>query len=159
MNQFKQQIIPCGMLELIRHNTSVHTHLIMAWDISSIWAGWGRPLGAGSESKMTWANGCFHSYKASCFTKDCINYADKICKKLFWSLTIYNVDKYQSLTMLNFDQWLVIFHSKGHIASISQCKKLPFALIFKLRIFEVWNLTSKSGNTGSTSTGVTPGLL
>lgn len=77
----------------------------------------------------------------------------------FWSLTIYNVDKYQSLIMLSFDQWLVIFHSKGHMASISQCKKLPFALIFKLLIFKVWNLTSKSGNTGSTSTGVTPGLL
>lgn len=72
----------------------------------------------------------------------------------FWSLTIYNVDK-----RLNFNQWLVIFHSKGYIASISQCKKLPFALIFKLLIFKVWNRTSKSGNTGSTSTGVTPGLL
>lgn len=83
----------------------------------------------------------------------------RYAKNQFWSITIYNEDKYQSLSMLNFDQWLVIFHSKGHIASISQCKKLPFALIFKLLIFEVWNLTSKSGNTGSTSTGVTPGLL
>lgn len=83
----------------------------------------------------------------------------RYAKNQFWSITIYNEDKYQSLTMLNFDQWLVIFHSKGHIASNSQCKKLPFALIFKLRIFEVWNLTSKSGKTGSTSTGVTPGLL
>lgn len=83
----------------------------------------------------------------------------RYAKNQFWSITIYNVDKYQSLTMLNFDHWLVIFHSKGHIASISQCKKLPFALIFKLLLFEVWNLTSKSGNTGSTSTGVTPGLL
>lgn len=83
----------------------------------------------------------------------------RYAKNQFWSITIYNEDKYQSLTMLNFDQWLEIFHSKGHIASISQCKKLPFALIFKLLIFEVWNLTSKSGKTGSTSTGVTPGLL
>lgn len=83
----------------------------------------------------------------------------RYAKNQFWSITIYNVDKYQSLTMLNFDHWLVIFHSKGHIASISQCKKLPFALIFKLLIFEVWNLTSKSGKTGNTSTGVTPGLL
>ena len=41
-------------------SSSSHTYLIMACDISSIWAGTARPLGAGSESKITWAQGCFH---------------------------------------------------------------------------------------------------
>lgn len=42
-------------------NTTLHNrHLIMAWDIISTPAGPDMSLGAGSESKMTWAHGLIH---------------------------------------------------------------------------------------------------
>lgn len=63
-NIFGQLQSTLKIFQVIKFDTinECDDHLIMAWDISSIWAGTGRPTGAGSESNITWAHGYFQDW-------------------------------------------------------------------------------------------------